>query len=54
MKIRDMAMESSDGRMDVNMKGLGSKENSMELDYIEMLEVKNARVNGMMERELVG
>lgn len=54
MKIRDMEMVNLDGRMDVSMKEHGLKENSMELDYIEMLEEKNVEANGMMGKGLVG
>jgi hypothetical protein len=53
-KIRDMAMENSDGRMAENMKDSGIKGNSMALVSTEMLKEKKGEVNGKMAKEQTG
>jgi hypothetical protein len=54
LKISVMAMASSSGRTVVRTTASGSRVNSMDLVFTEMLRAKIEEANGKMGRELGG
>jgi hypothetical protein len=54
LKIKDMEMENSNGKMVGNMRVNGTKENNMASVFIEIIRVKKGRENGKTEKESDG